>query len=124
MATLYFFAGVNHFIKPDMYERMIPPFFRYFSLINYATGFIEIFLAILLIIPRSRSFAGKAIMVMLIAFIPVHVYMIYTGWCPGERCTPQWVLWVRLIVLQPLLIWLAWWVSRGRVSGGERVQGV
>ena len=46
MATLYFFAGVNHFIKPEMYKKMIPPFIRYHSLINYTTGFIEIFLAV------------------------------------------------------------------------------
>lgn len=121
MATLYFFAGINHFIKPEMYKKMIPPFFQFHSLINYASGFIEIFLAVLLVIPKTRSFAGKAIMVMLIAFIPVHVYMIYTGWCPGTRCTPQWVLWVRLVVLQPLLIWLAWWVAQRTASSNRDV---
>ncbi len=112
MATLYFFAGVNHFIKPEMYKKMIPPFIQFHSLINYATGFIEIGLAILLIIPRTRKFAGKAIIAMLIAFIPAHIYMIYTGWCPEGKCVPAWVLWVRLLVLQPLLILWAWWVTR------------
>jgi uncharacterized membrane protein len=113
MATFYFFAGLNHFIKPEMYKKMIPPFIQFHSLVNYASGFIEIFLAFLLIIPRTRSFAGKAIIAMLIAFIPVHIYMIYTGWCPTEKCVPVWGLWVRLLVFQPLLMWLAWWVSRG-----------
>ncbi|MEO6584133.1 MAG: MauE/DoxX family redox-associated membrane protein [Ferruginibacter sp.] len=116
MATFYFFAGINHFIKPEMYKKMIPPFFQFHSLINYAAGFIEIAVAILLLVPKTRRFAGNAIILLLILFLPVHFYMLQTGWCPGTNCLPEWVLWVRLILLQPLLVWMAWWVSRERSS--------
>ena len=108
MATFYFFAGVNHFIKPETYIKIIPPYVPIHSLINYATGFIEIMLAILLIILRTRRFASTMIIVMLILFIPAHIYMLETGWCPNGKCIPQWLIWVRLLVLQPLLIYWAW----------------
>lgn len=108
MATFYFFAGVNHFIKPETYKKIIPPYIHFHSLVNYAMGFIEIGLAILLVIPQTRRFACAAIIAMLIAFIPAHIYMLETGWCSHDRCFPQWAIWARLLVLQPLLIYWAW----------------
>jgi len=107
MATFYFFAGVNHFIKPDTYKKIIPTYIPFHSLINYSTGFIEIGLAALLVIPRTRRFACMMLIVMLIFFIPVHIYMLETGSCYNGKCIPQWLLWVRLLVLQPLLIFWA-----------------
>jgi uncharacterized membrane protein len=116
MATFYFFAGVNHFIKPENYKKIIPPFIPFHSLINYATGFIEIGLAILLIIPRTRKFACTAIIVMLIFLIPAHIYMLQTGWVINGNQIPEWLLWVRLLVLQPLLILWAWMLRKSAIN--------
>jgi uncharacterized membrane protein len=108
MATFYFFAGVNHFIKPLVYKKMLPSYLPFHSVLNYASGFLEIVFAILLVIPKTRNFASTGIIVLLVAFIPVHIYMLQTGWCPGGKCLPSWQLWVRLLLLQPLLIYWAW----------------
>lgn len=117
MATFYFFSGVNHFIKPEGYKKIIPPYIHFHSLLNYAAGFIEIGLALLLLIPQTRKFACTMIILMLIAFIPAHIYMLETGWCVNEKCLPQWVIWIRLLVLQPLLIYWAWTIKKdGKVS--------
>src|SRR5688572_12496899 len=93
MAAFYFFAGLNHFMRPEMYKKMIPAYFQFHSLINYASGFAEIILGILIAIPVTRKFACKTIMLILILFIPVHINMIITGWCIDEKCLPQWLLW-------------------------------
>lgn len=115
MATFYFFAGVNHFIKPENYKRIIPPYIHFHSLINYASGFIEMGLAILLVIPQTRKFACTMIIALLILFLPAHIYMLEAGWCINDKCLPQWMIWLRLLVLQPLLIYWAWRVRRHKV---------
>ena len=112
MATFYFFAGVNHFMRPESYKRIIPEFIHFHSAINYAAGFIEIGLAILLVIPPARRFACTMIIAMLIAFIPAHIYMLRVGWCVNDHCLPAWLVWMRLLLFQPLLILWAWKVRK------------
>ena len=109
MASFYFFAGLNHFIRPDGYIKMIPDYFKFHTLINYLSGFAEILLGIMVAISVSRRFACKAIILMLVLFLPVHIYMLQTGWCLNGKCFPFWLIWVRLLILQPLLIYWAWW---------------
>ncbi|MES2773351.1 MAG: MauE/DoxX family redox-associated membrane protein [Bacteroidota bacterium] len=110
MIVFYFAAGINHFRNPSAYYLIIPPWLTAPELVNAAAGIFEIILAIGLIFPATRRWAAWGIIAMLIAFIPSHIYMIQQGGCfpkPGF-CFPVWVMWVRLMVLQPLLIWWAY----------------
>ncbi|MBC7937705.1 MAG: DoxX family membrane protein [Rhizobacter sp.] len=112
MCIFYLGAGVNHFVKPEAYYKLIPPFAGDPEFLNIVAGIAEIGLALLLLFKPRRRLACYGIILMLLAFIPSHIYMLQTGFCPeiaGKiRCAPEWALWVRLIVLQPLLIWWAW----------------
>lgn len=107
MIIFYLLAGFNHFRNPEAYYRIIPPYFPDHVLINSIAGIAEILFASLLLIPVTRKFACYAIIVMLIAFIPAHIYMLKTGFCVMGYCAPKWVLWVRLLALQPLLVFWA-----------------
>lgn len=107
---LYTGAGINHFWHPLPYYSIIPPYLPYHHLINLTAGIAELTLAILLIFPISRKFAAMAIALMLVLFIPVHVYMITQGGCMGPKpaiCISLGAAWVRLIPLQFILIWWA-----------------
>ena len=106
----YIFAGLNHFINPDFYFPLIPDYLQQWNgLINGASGVIEIALGILLIFPFARQYAALCIGIMLIAFIPSHVYFIQLGSCiPDGLCVPAWIGWGRLLIIHPLLIWWAW----------------
>lgn len=112
MAAFYGSAGINHFRNPSGYEKIIPPFFSDPVLINITAGIAEMILALLLLIPGTRRFACYSIMLMLIAFIPVHIYMLKTGYCVDQFCFPMWALWLRLLVLQPLLVFWAYKQSK------------
>jgi uncharacterized membrane protein len=82
-------------------------------LINYTSGIFEIILAIGVAIPKTRLLAVKGIILMLIAFIPSHIYFITEGGCMSDSlCVPIWVAWVRLIIIHPLLIYWAWSVRK------------
>jgi uncharacterized membrane protein len=108
MAIFYLLAGINHFRNPTAYYAIIPPYLPHPHLINIVSGFSEIILALLLFNHATRKIACYLIIAMLIAFVPAHIYMIQAGFCTGSFCLPSWALWVRLLILQPLLIAWAW----------------
>jgi uncharacterized membrane protein len=109
MIVLYAGAGVNHFIHPDTYFSIIPPYLAFHSFINITSGIIEIVLGALLLFSKTRTIAALGIVILLILFIPAHIYMIQIGGCMSEKmCWPQWAAWLRLFPLQFALMWWAW----------------
>jgi uncharacterized membrane protein len=112
MALLYALAGANHFRSPDTYLKIIPPYLGDASLLNLLAGVAEMLLAFLLLFTATRRWAAYGIIAMLIAFVPTHIYMLTTGFCVGTFCAPEWFLWVRLLLLQPLLMVWAWGVRK------------
>lgn len=112
-ALFYALAGINHFINPGFYLGLIPDYLPFPSTINVISGLAEITLGIGILFSASRKFAGNLIIAMLIAFIPAHVYFIQIGSCvEGGLCIPEWVSWLRLVVIHPILMWWASSVKR------------
>ncbi len=105
----YLVAGVNHFRVPAFYIAIIPPYLPHPQIVNILAGCCEIGFAILLIFSKTREFAAWGIVFMLIFFIPVHMEMVRNVpyRLSGATVSPA-LAWVRLVVIQPLLIWWAW----------------
>jgi uncharacterized membrane protein len=117
LVIFYAVAGTNHFYNPVSYYRIIPRYIPYPILINILAGCFELIFALLLIFSKTRSFAAWGIILMLIAFLPVHISMI--GNAPlklGNLMVTPLITWIRLVVLQPLLILWAWWYTK-KVKG-------
>ena len=111
-AGFYILGGINHFVNPEFYLELIPPYFVYLNEINIMAGICGILLGLGLLYPPTRKYAAIGIMLMLIAFIPSHIYFIQIGGCvDGGLCAPEWVGWFRLLIIHPLLIWWAWSVK-------------
>lgn len=111
MAGFYLFAGFNHFRDASFYFPLIPEYLQDYShQINLLSGGIEMAFGLGILLAPTRNWAAYGIMLMLLAFIPSHVYFIKEGGCMSESlCIPAWVAWVRLIVIHPMLILWAWW---------------
>jgi uncharacterized membrane protein len=108
----YLLAGANHFKSPDSYIKIIPSYFPHREILNLLAGFCEITFAALLIFPKTRVFAAWGIVFMLIAFLPVHIRMARDApFRLGNLQVTPLIAWIRLMVLQPLLIWWAWWYT-------------
>ncbi|MFY0482370.1 DoxX family membrane protein [Flavobacterium sp. PLA-1-15] len=103
MALLYILAGVNHFVKPRMYIKIIPPSFPKPALLNKISGFAEIILGILLCLPAFTKFAACGIIVLLIAVFPANLYM-YQNPKAGFGL-PKYMLFLRLPLQALLMIW-------------------
>ena len=113
MVAFYIIAGVNHFIMPDFYHGLIPDYLAFPKLINVLAGLAEIGLGLALMIPKLSKAAAWGVVILLLAFVPAHIYFIEIGSCIGESlCVAEWVSWIRLLVIHPLLILWAIKVSR------------
>ena len=114
LIVFYLFAGYNHFANPSFYLPIIPPYLAAWAKeINIVSGIAETLLALLLIPKSTRAFAVKGIIIMLIAFIPSHVYFIQKGYFTiGSLSITPILSYVRLFIGQPILILWVWWVSK------------
>ena len=113
LIAFYLVAGANHFRDPSSYIKIIPGYIPYPHIFNLLAGFCEITFAILLIFVKTRAFAAWGIILLLIAFLPVHIKMI--GDAPvqlGNLTVTPLIAWIRLIMLQPFLILWAWWYTK------------
>ena len=105
----YLGAGINHFWHPANYIRIIPPYLAFKEIINYVSGTLEIVCSVLMLIRATRKIAIYFTIIMLITFIPAHIYLIQLNGCASANfCFPAWVAWVRLFPLQFLLMWWAY----------------
>jgi uncharacterized membrane protein len=103
-------AGVNHFVMPRAYERIVPPSMkgRARSLVA-VSGVAEVAGGLGVLLPWTRRPAGLCLIALLAAVFPANLYMART---PEDfRKIPRWALYARL-PLQPLMMWWAWTATR------------
>ncbi|WP_026898875.1 DoxX family protein [Daejeonella oryzae] len=106
LGCLFILAGLNHFRNPDTYLLLIPSYFPYPVFINIASGIIEIILGFSLLISKTRKFSAWGIIILLICFIPAHIYMIQKA--PFEMGALQitvTIAWIRLVMQGFLILW-------------------
>ncbi len=106
MASVYIFAGVNHFRNPRLYLKIIPPYFNNPKLLNFASGIAEIVLGLALCIPYCTTLASWGIITLLIAVFPANIYMLQNQ--KASMGLPKWILFLRL----PLQLGLLYWAYR------------
>lgn len=103
------FAGILHFVMPEFYYSLIPDYFGFKYEINILAGVAEIILGVGSYFLKTRKLATYLILLMLICFIPSHVHFIQIGSCTAKLCTPEWVGYLRLIIIHPILLF---WVYK------------
>lgn len=105
MGIMYVIAGINHFIKPKMYVKIMPPYIPAHLSMVYLSGIAEIVLGIAVCFAMTKNYAIYGIIAMLLVFFTVHFYMLSST--EAGAGIPKWILILR-IPLQFLLIWWAW----------------
>jgi uncharacterized membrane protein len=117
LILFYLFAGANHFINSSFYLPIIPPYLsKWANEINTVSGVVEILLALLLIPKLTRIKAAIGIIIMLLAFIPSHIYFIKKGeFMIGTVMFNPLKSSIRLFIGQPLLILWAYWASKSHL---------
>jgi uncharacterized membrane protein len=111
MSILYLAAGINHFINPKWYTRIIPSWLPRPDVLNIISGTCEIVFAILLIPLATRTLAAWLIIILLITIFPANIQMSIQYHQRHHRYF--WLTVVRL-PLQLVLIWWAWYYTQSR----------
>ena len=105
MGLVYILAGINHFRKPNLYIKIIPPSFKNPKRINQISGWAEIILGILVCIRITSFYGAWGIILLLIAIFPANLYMYQND--KAALGLPKWIRLLRL-PLQLLLIYWAY----------------
>ena len=103
MAAFYVMAGVNHFINPDFYKKIMPPWLPWHYLIIYFTGVCEIVFGLLLLPKQTRKPAAWGIIVLLVAVFPANIRMMLDFW---HQHSPY--LWLAILRLPLQLLLIGW----------------
>lgn len=113
LILFYLGGGINHFLNPAFYLPLIPEYLPFHNFINVISGVAEIVLALGIVFKPTRKIASYLIVLMLIAFIPAHIYFIQLGSCIAEGlCVAKWIGWLRLVIVHPILIYWALLVGK------------
>ena len=76
MAIFYINVGVKHFIDPEWFLYIIPPYLKFIGLeLVYISGVLEILLGTLLLFPKYRKISAYGIILLLIAVYPANIYL-------------------------------------------------
>ena len=112
LAVFFTTTGTLHFLRPRMYEQIMPDYLPAHHELVLASGAAEIGGALAVIAPRTRRSAGIWLAATLVAVFPANLHMaLHAERYPG--LSPE-LLWGRL-ALQPLAIW--WALSATKPAG-------
>lgn len=119
LAVFFTAAGTLHFLRPRMYEEIVPDYLPAHHELVLVSGAAEIAGAVMVVFPRTRRLGGLWLAATLVAVFPANVDMAlhderYTSISPA-------LLWARL-PLQGLLIWWALRATRPRPADAYTIR--
>ncbi len=113
-----FIAGLNHFLNPTFYEKIIPNYLPFPTELVYVSGVAEMLGAAAVMHPRTRRSGGRFLIAVLVAIFPANVHMALN---PSDYPDiPRWTLLARL-PLQALFVYLVWVAAIREGTGDRRV---
>lgn len=116
LSLLFVAAGINHFVSPSVYMKIMPDNLLWPLALVYVSGFFEVLGGVGVAIPRLRRAAGGGLIVLLVAVFPANVDMVMNA--DQFPAIPFWALIARL-PLQGLLIAWVWWATVKRSKSAE-----
>jgi uncharacterized membrane protein len=68
-------AGVLHFVRPDAYMKIMPPYLAWHRPLVFVSGVAEIGLGALLLVHKFSAIAAWGLIALLIAIFPANIYL-------------------------------------------------
>ena len=107
LAAVFVAAGVNHFVNPAVYVRIMPPYLPWHRELVAVSGAFEVVLGVLLLVPRFTRLAAWGLIARLIAVFPANVHMAANADLFPE--IPAAALWLRLPFQGVFVAWALWY---------------
>jgi uncharacterized membrane protein len=106
LGLMFIAAGANHFLRPQLYQAIMPDYLPWHPELVAISGYAEMALGGLVLFPGKRRLARWGLTALLLAIFPANVHMALHP--QRYEDIPAWLLWLRLPI-QGLLIAWAWW---------------
>ena len=74
-AALFVAGGVGHFVKTDVYTKIMPPYLPYHRALVLVSGVFEVALGLLLLVPTTSRVAAWGLIALLVAVFPANLFM-------------------------------------------------
>ena len=106
LALFFIAAGVLHFVRPDFYLKIMPPYLPWHLGLVYVSGAFEVLGGAGMLVPPLRRAAGWGLIALLVAVFPANVqmfldYLARDGWSLATVGTL-----LRLPLQIPLILWV------------------
>ena len=101
-------AGVMHFVRPEFYVKIMPPYLPWHLELVFISGVCEAALGALLLVPRTSRWAAWGIIALLIAVFPANNYVYQHQ----ELIAASPTLHLLRLPLQAVFILWAYWHTR------------
>jgi uncharacterized membrane protein len=101
-AAFFIVGGIAHFLVPDVYMRIMPPYLPYHRALVLVSGVFEVALGLLLLVPETSHLAAWGLIALLIAVFPANLFMYQHS--DEFRVSPTLLL-LRLPLQGLLILW-------------------
>jgi uncharacterized membrane protein len=111
IAAIFYVAAVTlHFIKPEPYLKLMPPYVPWHEAMVQLSGAAEIVGGMGLLFGPTRRAAAWGLVALLVVVFPANLYMATNPVEAGAESIAPLLRWGRL-PLQPLLMWWVLWCT-------------
>lgn len=117
----FIFTGISHFVAPDTFMKLMPPFIPEPFLMIYTSGFFEISGGIGLIFAKTKRLASYGLILLLLAIFPANIYVAWENVQLGGFMNFSFYQWLRL-PLQLVLIGWVWWTARENIRDVRNIK--
>jgi uncharacterized membrane protein len=102
-------TGILHFVRPEFYLKIMPPYLPGHLELVYLSGAAEILLGVLVVIPKYTRTAAWGLIALLVAVFPANIYLAM-----NPQIIPTVSPTAHLIRLPIQLVFIAWawWFTR------------
>jgi uncharacterized membrane protein len=106
-------TGISHFLIPEKFLEMMPPFLPVPLFLIYLSGVFEILGGIGLMLSQTKFWAGIGLILLLIAVFPANIFVAWNNVQVGGFMNYPVYQWLRLPMQFVLMVWV-WWCGGAR----------
>jgi uncharacterized membrane protein len=110
-SIFYVIVGIKHFIDPNFFLAIVPPYLPYHLELVYVSGLFEILFGVMILFPKYRYWGSVGLILLLIAVFPANIYLFQSVEAQKAIGATQEIATWRLPV-QGIFILVAYWIRK------------
>ena len=110
-SIFYVLVGIKHFIDPNFFLAIVPPYLPYHLELVYISGLFEILFGVMILFPKHRYWGSVGLILLLIAVFPANIYLFQSVEAQKAIGATQEIATWRLPV-QGIFILIAYWIRK------------